>query len=149
MLTGLVHALGNFSSVSATFERLYPQLEIVTDSDKKPTGKFIERKTEDQIALSGTLKSGATVAFHLRVGLSKTKPGRTYFSWTIDGEEGTIEVRGNGAFYTLDHPHTILINGEEWKPEEDTTIGAPLGRAWDEFAKGPEEGHYATFSTLR
>lgn len=145
MFAGFLHALGDFSSVSANFARLYPQVEI-TDDDNKPTGRFIERRTEDQIAVAGTLNSGATVTFHLRTGLSKLKPGRTYFSWIIDGEEGTIEVRGDSAFYTLDQPHTLIINGEEWKPDEtETSIAVPLERAWEEFSKGPEEGKYATF----
>lgn len=136
--------LGDFASVSATFASLYPEAEII-DNSGKPTGQRVARTNEDQIAFSGTLKSGVVVSFHFRAGLSDAKPGRVPFVWVIDGEESTIKVEGGSSFYHVLHPKNVFIKGEKWVPEQPLVdFTGNTEAAWGEIAKG-KQGDYATF----
>ena len=96
--------------------------------------------------MSGVLASGATVTFHLRGGLSKDKSGRVPFEWLVDGTEGSVEVRSDSLWISMQEPHTVRIKGEPWKPErlESAGLVGILESQWREFAKG-DEGEYATF----
>lgn len=111
----------------------------------QPTGKRVTRTSEDQLAFTGTLKSGAVVSFHLRSGLSAAKPGRVPFEWLIDGEDGSIRLAGDSSFYHVMHPKTVLIKGEAWEPsEKPVDVVGNVAAAWDEIAKG-SAGKYSTF----
>ena len=144
LLAGLTYLLGDVTSVSATFATIYPKAELL-DGKSQPTGKQISRSTEDQVAFSGTLASSAVFSFHLRSGLSATKPGRVPFEWIIDGEEGTIKVEGDSPFFHVSHPKNVYINGEKWEPDHElVNVTGNLQSAWEEYAKGAE-GQYFTF----
>lgn len=144
LLAGLTYLLGDVTSVSATFATLYPSAELV-DAAYKPTGTTLARTSEDQLALSGTLASGALLSVHIRSGVSAATPGRTGLVWIIDGEAGTIRVENNALLFHVMHPKSVLINGENWEPEQELVdVTGNLQSAWEEFAKGPE-GAYFTF----
>ena len=137
--------MGDIISVSATFATLWPSSELV-DAALKPTGATLTRTSEDQIAFSGTLASGALLSFHVRAGVSTATPGRNPgLVWIIDGEEGTIRVENTTLFWHVLHPKNVLINGEKWVPEQELVdYTGNLQSAWEEFAKG-SEGAYFTF----
>ena len=145
ILVGIIYALGDISSLSSTLTTLHPILNVVTP-DYKPTGRTVVQHNHDQVAFSGLLASGATIAFHVRTGIEKPAPGSSKgFHWIIDGENGTIEVTGDSAFYTLSRPSQVLINGEPWALDSEFEYPkGPLQVSWEEFAKG-EEGTYSSF----
>lgn len=145
LIAGLIHALGDISSLSATHTTLYPTLELLTE-DHKPTGKTMERGSPDQVAFSGVLASGATVSLQLLTGISASAAGHTpEFYWIVRGETGTIEVTGGSPYYSLAPPTQVLVNGEPWAlPDGYNYLTGPIQSAWEEFAKGTE-GAYASF----
>lgn len=135
--------LGSFASVSAVVDNQYPTAELV-DATGNPIGQTIEQTGANQVAVAGTLSSGAVVSLHWRGGL-ESKPGKTGtpFIWVIDGEKGSIRLESDdaaGSFIHIRDP-TMYLNGEQVNVEEDGMTNPE--RAWFEFAKGPE-GSYAT-----
>ncbi|KAI0922397.1 hypothetical protein AcV7_005941 [Taiwanofungus camphoratus] len=135
--------LGSFASVSAVVDNQYPTAELV-DATGNPIGQTIEQTGANQVAVAGTLNSGAVVSLHWRGGL-ESKPGKTGtpFIWVIDGEKGSIRLESDdaaGSFIHIRDP-TMYLNGEQVNVEEDGMTNPE--RAWFEFAKGPE-GSYAT-----
>ncbi|KIP11347.1 hypothetical protein PHLGIDRAFT_124987 [Phlebiopsis gigantea 11061_1 CR5-6] len=146
---GLTYLLGDFTSVSATFATLYPTAELI-DATYKPTGVQIARVSEDQLAFSGTLASGALVSFHIRSGASIAAPGRAPLVWIIDGEAGTIRVEGDSVLWQVAHPRNVLINGEKWEAEQELVdVTGNLQLAWEEFAKGPEGDYFKLDDAVR
>lgn len=138
-LAGMLAALGDFASVSATLATLYPSAALVDDAGK-PTGETVARDAEDQVAFTGTLKSGAVVAVHFRAGLSAAAPGRVPFEWIIDGEQGTLKVEGPSSFYHIYHPTSVLVKGEPWTaPNLTPDLIGNLQSAWEGIANGGEE----------
>ncbi|KAI0087991.1 hypothetical protein BDY19DRAFT_906982 [Irpex rosettiformis] len=93
-LACFIEAMGeSFASVSAVMETRFPDYQVTPASGEPPkSDETFKRTCEDNIAISGTLKSGAVASLHFRSGLSTTKPGRTPFLWLIDGTEGTIKA---------------------------------------------------------
>lgn len=81
---GLTFVLGEFVGVSATTAR---RRVTARNTD---TGELVPVTAEDQVAVTGTLTSGAVASVHLRGG---TSPG-TNLLWQIDGTEGTLVVTG-------------------------------------------------------
>ncbi|MFD0304510.1 Gfo/Idh/MocA family oxidoreductase [Streptomyces sp. NPDC127119] len=81
-LDGLASVLGSFTELSAT-----------TATRRSPvrhqqTGKLAPMTAEDQIAVTGTLESGAVASVHYRGGKSRS----TNFLWEINGTEGDVLV---------------------------------------------------------
>ena len=121
-------------------------MTIVDPATGKPSGETLKRTTHDQVALSGILggtHAGALVNIHQQGGIP-----RTHFSWTIDGEEGSIVVRPvpervkTDAFISI-LDKEVVLNGEVVPiefTEADNALGN-TGKAWLEFAKG-KEGRY-------
>lgn len=144
-LSGFTAVFGDFASVSATLATLFPTAQLV-DEQLKPLGETVRRTSEDQVAFTGVLTSGAVVSFHFRAGLSAGTPGRVPFVWIVDGEKGTVKVEGPSSFYHVVHPETVLVNGERWTTEEELVdYTGNVAAAWQEIAKGSGEGKYATF----
>lgn len=79
--------LGEFAELSATFATRRPKVRHVE------TGRLLDSNVADQIAVSGTLESGALAVIHFRGGLS----GGTHFLWEINGTAGDLVVSADGG----------------------------------------------------
>src|SRR2546430_5942642 len=79
-LDTLTHVLGEFVELSAVSDLRRPQISI------EETGEQIVKTAADQIAVIGTLTSGATASVHVREAVA----GGTGFLWEINGTDGTL-----------------------------------------------------------
>ena len=57
------------------------------------TGEQIVKTAADQIAVIGTLTSGATASIHVREAVA----GGTGFLWEINGTDGTLRITADAA----------------------------------------------------
>lgn len=83
-MEGLCHCLGELAEVSATMthgRKTFLNAE---------SGETLPMTSEDQIAFTGTLESGAAIAVHYRGGFCRG----TNMLWEINGSEGDIQVTG-------------------------------------------------------
>jgi predicted dehydrogenase len=81
-LDTLSHVLGEFADLSAVSDLRRPLITI------EETGEQIVKTADDQIAVIGTLTSGATASVHIREAVA----GGTGFLWEINGTDGTLRV---------------------------------------------------------
>ncbi|KAJ3516224.1 hypothetical protein NLJ89_g1260 [Agrocybe chaxingu] len=143
-LDTLTHLLGDFTSVSALIETLFPTGTYI-DETGKPTGKTFPSETPDHFSISGVLSSGIVANVFLRSGYA-SGPGRRQFLWEIDGEEGSIRLESDhqqAATPGIIEPK-LFLNGKPVEVEGAEKAGAldSATTAWKEFADG--HGHYAT-----
>src|SRR2546425_12424008 len=78
-LDTLNYVLGEFADLSAVSDLRRPLITI------QETGEQIVKTAADQIAVIGTLTSGATASIHVREAVA----GGTGFLWEINGTDGT------------------------------------------------------------
>src|SRR6266511_5767711 len=78
----LNHVLGEFAELSAVSDLRRPLITI------EETGEQIVKTAADQIAVIGTLTSGATASLHLREAVA----GGTGFLWEINGTDFFLHV---------------------------------------------------------
>lgn len=83
----LAMVLGEFREVTALMENLRPAVTHVT------SGAVAAKSTDDQIAVTGLLESGAVAAVHFRGGASRA----TGFHWEINGTDGDLVVKADQA----------------------------------------------------
>jgi predicted dehydrogenase len=83
----LNYVLGEFAYLSAVSEVRRPVITI------EETGERIVKTAADQIAVIGTLTSGATVSIHLREAVA----GGTGFLWEINGTDGMLRITADAA----------------------------------------------------
>src|SRR5256884_543368 len=83
----LNHVLGEFAELSAVSDVRRPLIII------QETGKQIVKTAVDQIAVIGTLTSGATASIHIREFVA----GGTGFLWEINGTAGTLRIAADAA----------------------------------------------------
>jgi predicted dehydrogenase len=83
----LNHLLGEFADLSAVSDLLRPLITI------EETGEQIVKTAPDQIAVIGTLMSGATASVHIREAVA----GGTGFLWEINGTHGTLRITADEA----------------------------------------------------
>ncbi len=83
----LNYVLGEFADLSAVSEIRRPLITI------EETGERIVKTAADQIAVIGTLRSGATVSIHIREAVA----GGTGFLWEINGTDGTLRITADAA----------------------------------------------------
>src|SRR2546422_3281053 len=81
-LDTLNYVLGEFADLSAVSDRRRPLIKI------EETGEEVVKTAADQIAVIGTLMSGATASVHVR----EAGAGGTGFLWEIDGTDGTLRI---------------------------------------------------------
>ncbi|MFF2147396.1 Gfo/Idh/MocA family protein [Kitasatospora sp. NPDC058190] len=81
----LTMVLGEFREASAHIENLRPEVTHVT------SGAVAAKSTEDQIAVTGLLESGAVATMHFRGGTSRA----TGFHWEINGTGGDLVVKAD------------------------------------------------------
>jgi predicted dehydrogenase len=83
----LNHVLGEFAELSAMSDLRRPLITI------EETGEQIGKTAADQIAVIGTLTSGATASIHVREAVA----GGTGFLWEINGSDGTLRITADAA----------------------------------------------------
>jgi predicted dehydrogenase len=86
-LDTLTYVLGEFADLSALSDLRRPLITI------EETGQQILKTAADQIAVIGTLTSGATASIHLREAVA----GGTGFFWEINGTNGTLQITADAA----------------------------------------------------
>src|SRR5438309_4930724 len=79
-LDTLNYVLGEFADLSAVSDLRRPLISI------EETGEEVAKTADDQIAVIGTLMSGATASVHVREAVA----GGTGFLWEINGTDGTL-----------------------------------------------------------
>jgi predicted dehydrogenase len=145
-LDTLDYVLGEFADLSAVSDLRRPLITI------EETGEQVVKTAADQIAVIGTLTSGATATVHVREAVA----GGTGFLWEINGTDGTLRITA-GAPYPGIFPLTVAgANGqnelaelavpaasiEKW-PELTALDGTPaynVGRAYAAFAADIDNG---------
>jgi predicted dehydrogenase len=83
----LNYVLGEFADLSAVSALRRPLITI------EGTGGQIVKTAADQIAVIGTLTSGATASVHVREAVA----GGTGFLWEINGTDGTLRITADAA----------------------------------------------------
>src|SRR5438128_3382765 len=83
----LNYVLGEFTDLSAVSALRRPLITI------EETGEKIVKTAADQIAVIGTLTSGATASVHVREAVA----GGTGFLWEINGSDGTLQITAEAA----------------------------------------------------
>jgi predicted dehydrogenase len=145
-LDTLNHVLGEFADLSAVSDLRRPHISI------EGTGEQIVKTAPDQVAVIGTLTSGATASVHVREAVA----GGTGFLWEINGAEGTLRITADAAYPEI-FPLTVAgAQGrnelaelavpaaltQKW-PTLTSLEGAPaynVGRAYAAFAADIDEG---------
>src|SRR6202795_2995318 len=145
-LDTLNHVLGEFADLSAVSAIRRPLITA------EGTREQITKTAPDQIAVIGTLTSGATASIHVREAVA----GGIGFLWEINGTDGTLRVtadaalpeifpltvagaRGSGEPAKLAVPATLT---QKW-PTLSELEGAPaynVGRAYAAFAADIDNG---------
>ncbi|KAK7047198.1 hypothetical protein VNI00_006864 [Paramarasmius palmivorus] len=148
-LEPFTYALGPITTISgSTLVCQWPTAQIVDDQGK-PTGETLPQDGPTQIAFNGTLQNGAVISQHWRGGL-EPGPGTgdgvapLGLIWTIDGEKGNVTIESDMPLLHIVAPR-LFLNGEQILIEEDGSMIANVGRAWEEYAKGEGKGDYPTF----
>src|SRR5256885_4436135 len=145
-LDTLSYVLGEFADLSSLSDLRRPLITV------EGTGQEIVKTAADQIAVIGTLTSGATASIHVREGVA----GGTGFLWEINGIDGTLRITAGAAYPEL-YPLTVAgAHGrsetaelavpaaltQKW-PALTSLEGAPgynVGRAYAAFAADIENG---------
>src|SRR5207302_5978784 len=83
----LNHVLGEFADLSAVSDLRRPLITI------EGTGEQIVKTAPDQIAVIGTLTSGAIATIHIREAVA----GGSGFLWEINGSDGTLRITAEAA----------------------------------------------------
>src|SRR5881392_1833036 len=83
----LNHVLSEFVELSAVSDLRRPLITI------EETGDQVVKTAPDQIAVIGTLTSGATASIHIREAVA----GGTGFLWEINGTDGTLRITADEA----------------------------------------------------
>jgi predicted dehydrogenase len=147
-LDTLSYVLGEFADLSALSDLRRPLIKI------DGTDEEVVKTAADQIAVIGTLTSGATVSLHVREAVA----GGTGFLWEINGTDGTLRLTADAPFPGI-FPVTVagaqrgneaaelavpaaLV--EKW-PALSSLEGAPafnVGRVYAAFAADIENGKH-------
>jgi predicted dehydrogenase len=145
-LDTLNHVLGEFADVSAVSAIRRPLITVAQSPE------LIVKTAVDQIAVIGTLTSGAIASIHVREAVA----GGIGFLWEINGTDGTLRISGDAALPEIvpltvagarggDEPAELAIPAaliDRW-PALTSLEGAPaynVGRAYAAFAEDIENG---------
>jgi len=136
----LNYVLGEFADLSAVSDLRRPLITI------EETGEQIVKTAADQIAVIGTLRSGATASVHIREAVA----GGTGFLWEINGTDGTLRITADAAVPGIfpltvagaqgrNEPAELVVPRAltEKSPTLTSLEGAPafnVGRAYAAFA---------------
>jgi predicted dehydrogenase len=142
----LNYVLGEFADLAAVSALRRPLITI------EETGEQSVKTAPDQIAVIGTLTSGATASVHVREAVA----GGTGFLWEINGTAGTLRITADAAqpqIFPLtvagargrDEPAELVVPAaltQKW-PALSGLEGAPaynVGRAYAAFAADIDNG---------
>jgi predicted dehydrogenase len=114
----LTYVLGEFAELSAVAELRRPLITI------EETGEQIVKTAADQIAVVGTLASGATASIHVREAVA----GGTGFLWEINGTDGTLRITADEAQPQI-FPLTVAGAHGRNEPAE-LAVPAALTQKW-------------------
>ena len=114
----LNHVLGEFADLSAVSDLRRPLITI------EETGEQITKTAADQIAVIGTLTSGATASIHVREAVA----GGTGFLWEINGTGGTLRITADAAYPEI-YPLTVAGAHGRNEPAE-LAVPAALTQKW-------------------
>jgi predicted dehydrogenase len=145
-LDTLNHVLGEFADLSAVSAIRRPLITAET------TREQIAKTAADQIAVIGTLTSGATASVHVREAVA----GGTGFLWEINGTDGTLRITAAAALPEI-FPLTVAGVRGRGEPAElavptalrqrwpalaglEGTPAFNVGCAWAAFAADSESG---------
>jgi predicted dehydrogenase len=117
-LDTLNYVLGEFADLSALSGLRRPLITI------EETGKRILKTAPDQIAVIGTLTSGATASVHIREAVA----GGTGFLWEINGTHGTLRITADAAYPEI-FPLTVAGAHGRNEPAE-LAVPASLTQKW-------------------
>jgi predicted dehydrogenase len=114
----LNHVLGEFAELSAVSDLRRPLITI------EETGEQIVKTAADQIAVIGTLTSGATASIHVREAVA----GGTGFLWEINGTDGTLQITADAAQPQI---YPLTVAGAQG-PNEPVELAVPakLTQRW-------------------
>jgi len=147
-LDTLNYVLGEFADLSAVSDLRRPLMKI------DGTGEEVVKTAADQIAVIGTLASGATVSVHVREAVA----GGTGFLWEINGTDGTLRLTADAPFPGIfpvtvagaqggSEPAELVVPAalvEKW-PALTSLEGAPafnVGRTYAAFAADLDSGKH-------
>ena len=117
-LDTLNHVLGEFADLSAVSAIRRPLITA------EQTREQIMKTAPDQIAVIGTLTSGATASIHVREAVA----GGTGFLWEINGTDGTLRITADAA---LPEIFPLTVAGSTWRGEPaELAVPAALARRW-------------------
>ena len=117
-LDTLSFVLGEFADLSAVSDLRRPLIAI------EETGERVVKTAADQVAVIGTLTSGATASVHVREAVA----GGTGFLWEINGTDGTLRITA-GAAYPEIYPLTVW--GARGRNElAELAVPATLTQKW-------------------
>jgi len=114
----LNYVLGEFADLSAVSDVRRPLITI------EETGEQIVKTAADQIAVIGTLSSGATASVHIREAVA----GGTGFLWEINGTDGTLRITADAA---LPEIFPLTVAGAQGRNEPaELAVPAALRQKW-------------------
>jgi predicted dehydrogenase len=117
-LDTLNYVLGEFADLSAVSDLRRPLIRI------EETGEEIVKTAADQIAVIGTLTSGATASVHVREAVA----GGTGFLWEINGADGTLRITAGAAFPGI---YPLIVAGAHGRNEPaELAVPAALAQTW-------------------
>src|SRR6266480_1410530 len=114
----LNYVLGEFADLSAVSDLRRPLITI------EETGEQIVKTAADQIAVIGTLRSGATASVHVREAVA----GGTGFLWEINGTDGTLRITADAAVPGI---FPLTVAGAQGRNElAELTVPTALRQKW-------------------
>ncbi len=117
-LDTLNYVLGEFADLAAVTDRRRPLFTI------EETGEQVVKTAADQIAVIGTLTSGATASVHIREAVA----GGTGFLWEINGTDGTLRITADAAYPEI---YPLTVRGARGRNETaELAVPAALRQKW-------------------
>jgi len=94
------------------------------DEAATETGAQVAKTAPDQIAVIGTLTSGAIASLHIREAVA----GGTGFLWEINGTEGTLRITADAAYPEI---YPLTVAGAQGRKEPaELAVPAALTQKW-------------------
>src|SRR5881227_2224258 len=122
-LDTLNYLLGEFTDLSAVSGLRRPVIGI------EETGEQIVKTAADQIAVIGTLRSGAIASVHIREAVA----GGSGFLWEINGTDGTLRITADAA---LPEIFPLTVHGAHGRSElAELDIPIVVTQKWPALAK--------------
>jgi len=119
----LNYVLGEFAELSAVSDVRRPLITI------EGTGEQIVKTAPDQVAVIGTLTSGATASIHIREAVA----GGIGFQWEINGTDGTLRITADAA---LPEIFPLTVHGAHGRNEPaELDIPTVLTQKWPPLTK--------------